>query len=110
MPFVEVDIAIDIAGARHHSRVAIDTASTRHHSKVDNAGVGHLKKLEEHHNRIGELKGNDQVIAEHIWARKELLKVIEAMPYHDLFIHSLEELMPRGLGSQLGNVMQLACV
>ena len=88
MPFVEVDNAIDIAGARHHSRVAIDTASTRHHSRVDNAGAGHLKKLEEHHNRIGELKGNDQVIAEHIWARKEFLEVIEAMPYHELFIHS----------------------
>ena len=86
MPFVEVDNAID-------------TASTRHHSRVDNASAGHLKKLEEHRNRIGELKGNDQVIAGHIWARKELLEVIEAMPYHELFIHSLEELMPRGLGS-----------
>ena len=62
MPFVEVDNAID-------------TASTRHHSRVDNASAGHLKKLEEHRNRIGELKGNDQVIAGHIWARKELLEV-----------------------------------
>ena len=37
--------------------------------------------------------------AEHTWASKELLEVIEAMQYHELFIHSLEELMPRGLGS-----------
>uniref|UniRef100_A0A7N2KUK3 Uncharacterized protein n=1 Tax=Quercus lobata TaxID=97700 RepID=A0A7N2KUK3_QUELO len=88
------------ASARHHSsKVAIDTASTRHHSKLDSAGAGHLNKLEEHHNRIGELRSNGQVTAEHTWASKELLEVIEAMPYHELFIHSLEELMPRGLGS-----------
>lgn len=48
--------------------------------------------------------------AEHTWASMELLEVIEAMPYHELFIHSLEELMPRGLGSQLGNVIQLVRV
>lgn len=48
--------------------------------------------------------------AEHTWASKELLEVIEAMPYHELFIHSLEELMPRGLGSLLGNVIQLVRV
>ena len=27
-----------------------------------------------------------------------LMETIEAIPYHDLFIHSYEELLPRGLG------------
>ena len=98
-PHVEVDGAIDTTGARCHSRVAIDTASTRHHSRVNTVGAGHLNKLEEQHNRIRKLRSSDPVTAEHIWASKELLEVIEAMPHHELFIHSSEELMPRGLGS-----------
>ncbi|KAK7861188.1 adenylosuccinate synthetase [Quercus suber] len=67
--------------------------------QVDSAGARYLNKLEEHHDIIGRLRSNDQVTAEHTWASKELLEVIETMPYHELFIHSLEELMARGLGS-----------
>ena len=80
-------------------KLGYHTASTRHHSRVNIAGAGHLNKLEEQHNRIRKLRSSDPVTAEHIWASKELLEVIEAMPHHELFIHSSEELMPRGLGS-----------
>ncbi|KAK7816770.1 hypothetical protein CFP56_043697 [Quercus suber] len=48
-----------------------------------------------------EERSNDQaVVAESIWASKESLELIEAMPYCEQFIHSFEELMPRGLGNR----------
>ena len=40
---------------------------------------------------------SDQAIkAETEWASKELMDLIEAVPYHEQFIHSFEEAMPRG--------------
>ena len=49
--------------------------------------------------QVTEERSNDQaVVAESIWASK-LLELIEAVPYCEQFIHSFEELMPRGLGS-----------
>ena len=64
--------------------VEIEKESPKHHSKV----------------QVTEERCNDQaVVAESIWASKELLELIEAMPYCEQFIHSFEELMPRGLGS-----------
>ena len=50
--------------------------------------------------QVTEERSNDQaVVAESIWASKELLELIEAVPYCEQFIHSFVELMPRGLGS-----------
>ena len=54
------------------------------------------KDNQKHHSRE---KSNDQVqVAESIWASKELLEVIESVPYCEQFIHCFEEMMPRGLG------------
>nr|POE84560.1 hypothetical protein CFP56_71404 [Quercus suber] len=51
---------------------------------------------QKHHSRE---KSNDQTqVAESIWASKELLEVIESVPYCEQFIHCFEEMMPRGLG------------
>ena len=50
--------------------------------------------------QVTEERSNEQaVVAESIWASKELLELIEAVPYCEQFFHSFEELMPRGLGS-----------
>ena len=50
--------------------------------------------------QVTEERSNDQaVVAESIWASKELLELIEAVPYCEQFIHSFEELMSRGIGS-----------
>ena len=50
--------------------------------------------------QVTEERSNEQaVVAESIWASKELLELIEAMPYCEQFFHSFEELTPRGFGS-----------
>lgn len=43
--------------------------------------------------------GDQVVTAESGWASKELMDLIEALPYYDQFIRSFEEMMPLGLGS-----------
>ena len=49
-----------------------------------------------HRNTI-EGRSSDQAIkSETEWASKELMDLIEAVPYHEQFIHSFEEAMPRG--------------
>lgn len=81
--------------------VEIDNANVRQHSSLGNAGTEHLGEVEKQYNRIEELNSNDQVTeatrTEHMWASNELLDITEAIPYHELFIHSFEELLPRGL-------------
>ena len=47
------------------------------------------KENPKHHRKV------QAVVAESIWASK----LLEAVPYCERFIHSFEELMPRGLGS-----------
>ena len=64
--------------------VKIEKENPKHHSKV----------------QVTEERSKDQaVVAESIWASKELLELIEAMPYCEQFFHSFEELTPRGFGS-----------
>ena len=67
----------------------------------------------EHHSRVGEQRCMNQAAAsaapdeqrctsqatrtasEPTWASTDLLKVIEEVPYHELFFHNFEELVPR---------------
>ena len=44
--------------------------------------------------------GSDQITtAESEWSNEELMDLIEAVPYYDQIIHSIQEMMPHGLGS-----------
>ena len=36
-----------------------------------------------------------RIASEPTWASTDLLEVIEEVPYHELFIHNFEELVPR---------------
>ena len=67
----------------------------------------------EHHSRVGELRCMSQaassaapdeqrctsqatrIASKPTWASTDLLEVIEEVPYHELFIHNFEELVPR---------------
>lgn len=44
--------------------------------------------------------GSDQITtAESEWSNEELMDLIEAAPCYDQIIHSIQEMMPHGLGS-----------
>ena len=49
-----------------------------------------------HKNRIEEECCDQATKTQSDWASAELLDLIEAVPYHEQFIHTFEEAMPRG--------------
>ena len=44
------------------------------------------------------------------WASAELLDLIEAVPYHEQFIHTFEEALSRGLKKQLQSLVNVHVV
>ena len=54
-----------------------------------------------HRSRVEEVSTDQATKTQSDWASAELLDLIETVPYHEHFIHTFEEAMPRGQKKQL---------
>ena len=104
----------------------IDTAGHRNPARRPRSGVRHVSDTDttpkmacpcnlaqdksKHKTRVGDQCSDQATKTQSDWASAQLLDLIEAVPYHEQFIHTFEEALPRGLKKQLQSLVNVHVV